>query len=147
MQTFLPDPDFLKTAKYLDWRRLGKQRVETKQILNIVSNQTDKKGWRNHPAVLMWQGCDLALAIYGLEMCKEWKKRGYVDNMTPFFENYLIENKNRLIKYPEWIGNKEFHSCHRQTLLFKNYDWYIQFGWTEEPKYEYYWPVQKIESR
>ena len=146
MQTFLPDPDFAKTAHFLDWRRLGKQRVETKQILNIVSNQTDKKGWRNHPAVLMWQGYDIALAVYGLEVCEEWKARGYVDNLSKFFEDYLIENRHKRIIYPDWIGTPEFHSGHRQTLLFKNFDWYVQFGWTEQPKYEYYWPVQKVES-
>lgn len=35
MITFLPYPDFEKSAKVLDWRRLGKQRPETKQILEI----------------------------------------------------------------------------------------------------------------
>lgn len=146
MQTFLPDKDFSQSAKYLDWKRLGKQRVESKQILNIVSNQTDKKGWRNHPAVLMWHGYDLALATYGLEVCTEWKSRGYKDTLSEYFEQYLLENKSKKLRYPSWLGLKEFHSGHRQTLLYKNYDWYIQFGWTEEPKYEYYWPTKEQES-
>ena len=33
MQTFLPYPDFARSARCLDNRRLGKQRVESYQIL------------------------------------------------------------------------------------------------------------------
>ena len=35
MQTFLPYSDFIKTARCLDYKRLGKQRVEAKRILEI----------------------------------------------------------------------------------------------------------------
>ena len=34
MQTFLPYESFRESAKVLDWRRLGKQRVEGMQIIN-----------------------------------------------------------------------------------------------------------------
>ena len=37
MQTFLPYPSFEETASILDYRRLGKQRVEGFQILNIIT--------------------------------------------------------------------------------------------------------------
>jgi hypothetical protein len=36
VQTFLPYPDFERTAEVLDDRRLGKQRVEVLQILNAI---------------------------------------------------------------------------------------------------------------
>jgi hypothetical protein len=36
MQTFLPYPSFEETAKILDYKRLGKQRVEAYQIANII---------------------------------------------------------------------------------------------------------------
>lgn len=36
MQTFLPVADFEKAATFLDYKRLGKQRVECLQILNIL---------------------------------------------------------------------------------------------------------------
>ena len=53
MQTFLPYESFEDTAKVLDYRRLGKQRVEGMQIINTI--QTPKsKGWANHPIVKMW---------------------------------------------------------------------------------------------
>ena len=44
MQTFLQYPDFEKTFKCLDYRRLGKQRVEAMQIYNIISGRSNKKG-------------------------------------------------------------------------------------------------------
>ena len=40
MQTFLPYEDFTKTAQCLDYKRLGKQRVEAYQILRILKNIT-----------------------------------------------------------------------------------------------------------
>ncbi len=36
MQTFLPYPDFARSAAVLDPARLGKQRVETLQILRAL---------------------------------------------------------------------------------------------------------------
>jgi hypothetical protein len=38
MQTFLPLPDFIESAKVLDYKRLGKQRVEAWQILKAILN-------------------------------------------------------------------------------------------------------------
>ena len=39
MQTFLPYPDFKKSASCLDYKRLGKQRVEGLQILNAIQGR------------------------------------------------------------------------------------------------------------
>jgi hypothetical protein len=36
MQTFLPYEDFTLSAQVLDYRRLGKQRVEALQIYNVL---------------------------------------------------------------------------------------------------------------
>ena len=46
VQTFLPDPDFVATARLLDGRRLGKQRVEALQILRALHRQS--YGWKAH---------------------------------------------------------------------------------------------------
>ena len=51
MQTFLPYPNFKRTAKVLDYRRLGKQRVEGMQIINAIENP-NPQGWKNHPLLL-----------------------------------------------------------------------------------------------
>jgi len=53
MQTFLPYADFKRSAQVLDYRRLGKQRVETWQLIRAINGET--RGWRNHPAAVMWR--------------------------------------------------------------------------------------------
>jgi len=48
VQTFLPYSDFENTVKCLDYRRLGKQRVEAMQILNCLQPGSTSS-WKNHP--------------------------------------------------------------------------------------------------
>ena len=67
MQTFLPVADFARRAPGCWTRpRLGKQRVETLQILRAI--ELPDYGWANHPAVTMWRGRTPALVAYGLAM-------------------------------------------------------------------------------
>jgi hypothetical protein len=54
VQTFLPYPDLRASCVVLDDRRLGKQRVETFQILRALT--WPEYAWKNHPAVRMWRG-------------------------------------------------------------------------------------------
>ena len=135
MQTFLPYPDFLDTMKCLDRQRLGKQRIESRQIYNIVSGQAKSNAWKHHPAVLMWKGFADALALYHNVCINEWINRGYKNTMS------LLPISQKIL-FPYWLGDNNFHKSHRQTLLYKNFEWYSQFGWKEEPKYEYFWPVR-----
>ena len=76
MQTFLPYPDFTASAQSLDSKRLGKQRVEAIQIMRTLLG-ISTRGWRNHPAVLMWEGHEAALWRYTDAICTEWVERGY----------------------------------------------------------------------
>ena len=144
MQTFLPYPSFPLSAQCLDYRRLGKQRIEAKQIWLALRNKDGKGGWVNHPAVKMWCGYDDALIWYGEIMCREWIRRGYQDNTLPWF----MEIKAKRVKVkpttpmPAWLGVEKFHAGHRGTLMFKKPEWYSQFGWDETPKYEYWWPTE-----
>ena len=132
MQTFLPHTDFKKVAKVLDYRRLGKQRVEAVQILNAIHA---KSGWSNHPAVLMWIGFEEALKEYCNTMIFEWIFRGYKNTMKLFETNNVI--------YPWWLGKRVLHSSHRANLLRKDFGYYSKYGWKEEPQQGYYWPVRK----
>jgi hypothetical protein len=134
MQTFLPSTSFKISAQILDYKRLGKQRIEAKQLLNILLNRTDKKGWRHHPALLQWIGYEEALKHYYNEIVIEWINRGYKNTMK-------LEHTCNSFNMPHWL-NDNFCSYHRQTLLFKNYEYYKQFGWKETPKYEYFWPIK-----
>lgn len=142
MQTFLPFPSFSKSFQCLDYKRLGKQRIECWQILQHLDGK--QTAWINHPAVKMWTGHQAILCIYGIFCCKEWIKRQYKDTMFPRFKKlnnyYCINNYN--LSYPSWWGNEQFHSRHRAALLFKNPSYYSSFGWTEKPEINYHWPIK-----
>ena len=132
MQTFLPYRDFKQSLRVLDWRRLGKQRVEAHQILNVLLERTDTKGWRNHPIVRMWDGYEDALKLY-FNMCiQEWISRGYDNSME-------LEDIHDKVKYPYWLGNDILHSSHRANLLRKDKEYYSKFFWTEDPSSLYAW--------
>ena len=135
MQTFLPYPDFAASARVLDNRRLGKQRVETIQLLNALTDQT--KGWKNHPAAKMWARHIPALVAYGAYICEEWKRRGYRDTCD---EKIRAFAEPSLASQPWWIGDPSFHASHRSNLLRKDPKHYGQFGWTESPDLPYIWP-------
>lgn len=144
MQTFLPYPSFLESARCLDNKRLGKQRVETWQILQAISNPS--YGWQNHPAVNMWRGHESALVDYGLAICDEWIARGYRDTVrSRFIDQFVFHGSPSL---PTWLGNSILHASHRSALLFKDHKHYGQFGWSEKPdtpnekgSLNYFWPV------
>lgn len=138
MQTFLPFADFKKSAEMLDYRRLGKQRVETYQILKSLEHGG---GWINHPAVQMWKGYEGKLIEYGLIMCVEWVRRGYVDNMTAKLVTAYRKDKHRFDK-PWWLGDERLHSSHRAALLHKAPEFYGKYEWSEEPKIDYWWPTK-----
>ena len=132
MQTFLPYKSFKQSLQSLDYRRLGKQRVEAMQILNVLLERTQTKGWRNHPITRMWAGFENALKQYHNECIDEWVSRGYNNNM----KHEVIDGD---IVYPHWLGNDLFHSSHRANLLRKDSEWYGQYGWTENPESPYVW--------
>lgn len=142
MQTFLPVPNYAESARILDYRRLGKQRVECKQI--ILAFSTIKGGWVNHPATKMWRGHEASLCMYGAAMCGEWVRRGYKDTLHPFFmiamEQYAQDGRTTMP--PPWLGEDEFHASHRSNLLRKDPVYYAQFGWAESPDLPYVWPVK-----
>mgnify|MGYP001228587229 CR=1 FL=1 len=137
MQTFLPLPDLRASAQALDYKRLGKQRVEAKQIHDIVSGKRTSGGWVNHPAVTMWRDYPDALAMYHNAVIAEWVARGYKNNMP-----YLPIPNGEIIM-PRWFDNDAFHSAHRRMLLYKNPTFYSEYGWPETNdgiKGEYIWP-------
>lgn len=141
MQTFLPYKDFKKTAQVLDDKRLFKQLVEARQLINIITTGKTKsgrkyRGFLNHPARFMWEGYPNALKEYANEMLAEIKIRKKVN--TPM---RMLRVKQ--ITYPKWLGNKKFHSAHRSALLKKDLNYYKQFQWKEKPKIDYLWPTSK----
>lgn len=149
MQTFLPYPDFKRSAEVLDSKRLGKQRVEAYQILNtLLGNST---GWVNHPAVKMWRGSIFMLILYTKEITNEWVKRGYKDTVDDkvgiiWREHIKFVSNVELVEIcggsPIWLGNEQFHNSHKSNLLRKNYEFYSAYNWNVPNDLPYYWPVK-----
>ena len=135
MQTFLPFPDFAQTASSLEWRRLGKQRVETLELLAALAG--DSKGWVNHPATRMWRGYEAALIEYGVAICLEWRRRGYRDTCLEKIQAFA--SRFPASPRPPWLGDPAFHAAHRSNLRRKDPVFYASFD--EPPDLPYIWPV------
>lgn len=144
MQTFLPYPDFEESAKALDWKRLGKQRAEAKQINKALRGEYSR-GWINHPITKMWRGYEVLLCEYGIAMCSEWRARGYQDAQLPYFyQERLYWENQRSPSEPHWFDDPSFFASHRSNLLRKDFSFYSKFGWTEPDNLPYIWPEPRI---
>lgn len=129
MNTFLPFPEFDKSAQVLDRQRLGKQRVEVLQLL--------KGQWPNHPAAKMWRGYEHALGLYGLAICREWKARSYKDTCYEKIEALLAPHPKRL---PPWLGDDAFHRAHQSNLVRKLPEHYRRYFPEIPDSLPYIWP-------
>jgi hypothetical protein len=152
MQTFLPMPEFYGSARCLDDKRLGKQRVEAKQILIALGVPVgDHLGnslssWRHHPAVLMWKGHEADLAQYAMVMSDVWRMRGFKDTLFDQFRTamrYCVNDCRFGMTSPNWLGFDRLHASHRSNLLRKDPRHYGRFGWKEPPDLPYFWPRTK----
>lgn len=132
MQSFLPYADFDESARCLDTKRLGKQRVEAFQVLKALSDPS--YGWQRHPAVNQWRGFEDALVAYYAAICREWVRRGYKHTMP-----VMIPKGD--YAQPAWLGNAEYHASHRSNLLRKDAAYYGRYGWHEAADMPYVWPT------
>ena len=138
MQIFLPYSDMTKSLQTLDNKRLGKQRVETYQIISAITRRpkldgTPYKGWLNHPCTVMWKDYVPALQNYLNLSITEWINRGFKNTMKTEQIDY------DKIVLPPFIGNERFHSSHRANLLKKEPEFYSRYNWTENPEDPYVW--------
>lgn len=138
MQIFLPYPDMKKSLESLDNKRLGKQRVETYQIISAITGRpkldgTPYKGWINHPCTIMWRNNLDALKLYLNLSITTWIERGFKNNML--MED-ISESK---ITLPLWFGNEKFHDSHKSNLLKKDPHFYSQYKWNVSPENPYVW--------
>jgi hypothetical protein len=111
--------------------------MEAKTILNVLNPNYDKKGWRNHPAVLMWRGYEEALKVYYNMAVGEWLDRGYKNTME-----MMVVDISKLI-WPPWLSDERFVVSHRSNLLRKDPVFYGKYGWTESPDLPYFWPTKE----
>jgi hypothetical protein len=163
VNTFVPVASIEESCEILDTERLGKQRSEIKIILAALTGVRfkraagehelylpEKRGYMNHSATRMWRGHELALAQFGVTNCEVWASR-FGHNLTTgkgadtladmrAWGDWLMDNGSD-DDMPAWWGDEAVHRSHREVLLSKNFEYYSQFGWDEEPRYEYVWPV------
>jgi hypothetical protein len=150
VQTFLPFGDFEESARVLDTRRLGKQRVETLQIVRALTQPGN--GWRHHPAVRMWRGYEEALGAYGVAICREWVQRGHADTCEAKIMADLavagvpvpVRSEPELRqagKLPPWLGDEDLHRSHRSALLRKDPLFYGPQLGDVPSDLPYVWPV------
>lgn len=141
MQTFLPYDSFVKSAQVLDNKRLGKQRVETLQILQALSGKPSR--WISHPAVKMWKGYEEALRLYGTAICSEWKLRGFKDTcLEKISAITTCTTGTAVLCMPWWLCNKDFHLSHQSNLLRKFPEHYNNYFWNIPNDLPYIWPVK-----
>lgn len=150
MQTFLPYPDFAETARVLDRKRLGSQRVEAMQLFNALT--VPGHGWRRHPAAKMWQGYEEAIVRYTLTMCEEWVGRGYGDsvavkiteNAADRLDLTVVRSQAQLRKarkLPRWLGDASFHRSHQSNLVRKDPAYYKPIFGEVPDDLDYVWPT------
>lgn len=143
MQTFLPIApkiielgsttmgDYSQTFKVLDYKRLGKQRVEVYQLLLAIR---DNGSWSKHPICKMWRESPVELATYGTQCCAEWISRGYKDTLRDKIIDlaWQFACNESFAGVPWWMGDEDFHASHRSNLLRKNPQHYRAY-WKDEP--------------
>jgi predicted DNA-binding transcriptional regulator AlpA len=137
----MPDSSYRSSAKSLDVKRLGKQRVEAYQILRALSGVS--KGWVHHPATKMWIGYEWQLANYGYTMCDEWIARGFTDSLKPIFHEYMASHP--MCKKPWWVNNRILQITHQSNLLRKDWNYYSNFFRVPDD-IPYLWPLPDEEA-
>lgn len=150
MQTFLPFADFGASARALDPKRLGKQRVEVIQIVRALT--VPGYAWSQHPATLMWRGHEEALGCYGLIVCEVWVGLGFSDTCAATIAADLDTfGISRIRTYPElaaadalppWLFDPAVRRSHQSALVRKDPDHYRGQFPDVAPDLDYVWPVR-----
>jgi hypothetical protein len=133
VNTFLVDSDYRKSAQQLDSRRLGKQRVEAYQILNLIENI---RILSEKSKIMLTSYSDFQ--IFVREIKKWYQSLGYVyvisgDQIVEQDKGIAIEKDQRMIKmgfcnHPVvemWYGYedalKEYIDAHIEEWLRRGY--------------------------
>lgn len=150
MQTFLPYADFERSARTLDHKRLGKQRVETIQVVRALTRPG--YGWANHPAVLMWRGFEEALGRYGFTCCRAWVELGFGDSCALTIGTDLRAAGVETVRtqtglagadaLPPWLGDEALHRSHQSALVRKDQEHYRPLFPDIPNDLPYVWPVR-----
>lgn len=132
MQVFRPYVDWAKSAAVLDDKRLGKQRVECKQVLNVIFRRLGLindglRGWLNHPIVLMYYNAGRPyirdLVGFFSACVEEWVRRGFRSSISLRDIEHLIAT----VDSTEGTPVKRVHEIeYRRILLIKDPHHYVK---------------------
>lgn len=148
VQTWLPVPSFSETATILSDHHLYKARTDTYKILE--ASLGIEKRWLNHPAVVMWKGCEFQLVAYGLSVCAEWKVRHGSDSLEDRITHLLLDAMGAGVMSPQensgtpwWLGVDGFHMSHRSNLVREDPKYYGKYWPKLTPELPLVWPQYK----
>ena len=161
MQTFLPHPSKRESLDALDNKRLNKQILECYQILKVLSKQSLSNAWRNHPAVLMWEGAENELWRYAMTAVKLADMRGIktennLANLKALAKTSVLswgDNDPAWVKSPTVI--KRVNTTHQANLYRKDPIYYAHYANSVNSEYnkpccstcQYYWPTHPLKSK
>ena len=137
VNVFITSTNLEECARNLDYRRLGKQRLECIEIIEGDS-------WKNHPCYLMWKNNKEALKIYFNHILREWISRGFQNSLAfysideskaQFYDITYDENtylttisnpkiNENSILFPKWFCWKPLILSQRASLLRKDEVYY-----------------------
>ena len=158
MQVFLPESTFSKCAEVLDTKRLVKQLLEGRQILTVLAGESTSKGWKNHPAVKMFEGYEVTLVAYLAAIRDEMDCRGYKweKNWAVIQDIYDRHYRGVPQPWPYWMRDEQtwnkVMATHRGRLWEKD-KWHYHMYASEGDTYKssvccdrcnYYWPTHKM---
>ncbi|MCI4446974.1 MAG: pyrimidine dimer DNA glycosylase [Pyrobaculum sp.] len=136
MQVFRPYVDHGRSAAFLDDRRLGRQRVELKQVLLAILRRRGilrdgRRGWLNHPIVLMYDAGPYVddLVRYFYAAVDEWTRRGFRNNISLDDVEPLLK---QLAGAPGTPVTEDLAREYRRVLLLKEPCFYYRRLTAEE---------------
>ena len=137
MQVFIVGSP-LETAMALDPRRLNKQIIETRQILDALNG---KKAWSNHPCTLQYRGYEAWLELY--MYCLESFQMSLDLKISPEdadgFIRLAMEWSEKSFEYKPPFHTQEYFDQMKRRLFTKNAVYYIQWAYLGESEDNWYW--------
>lgn len=138
IQTWLPLPSFKDSAEALSDTDLSKQVADALRVIEhlhqIPMSETKlaDQYWKMEPLVPispanMWQGCEMQLCEYAIEMAEEasirqGQKNQYMDALHEHLD--WSTGEDSYMGKPSWFGNLEFHLSHQAALVRKDPEFY-----------------------
>jgi len=144
MQTFLPFASFADSVGVLDRQRLGKQRIETMQIMRTLTGYYDGRWLDNIPLSRAWRGHEDELMRYQEETIDEWTRRGYqdtcLDKTRSTYDRWRSEGHEPIGVEPLWIGDEKMHEGYRALLIRKAPHLYRELFADTDANAPFFWP-------